>query len=483
MSSNSGTQEKSRTKSSLFSRTPNWVRWVSLVVVVALIGGGAFAYVKTQQTKAAASTASTLQTATARTGNLVLEASGSGYLVASSEADVAFEIDGKVAELDVKLGDKVTKGQLLAKLDDANLQYALEEDQLALLELTSPEAIANAELAVTTAEANVITAQTALNNEKYWQNAALTKDYYASYVIAKDNLDRAQTAYDNAKVGEYINNANEANAYQALYNAQQAYNTAKYYYSLYSQAPTQRQMDAAQATLDLDNAELTNAKNYLAALTGGTVPTDATGSDMAALRQAQLNVKTAQTNLDYATLYAPIAGTVMTLNVTDGQAISANTTIMTIDDVSQATIQFYLDPSDWTNAKVGYVASVSFDALTGQTFSGKVTEIMPELVTASGSSMVEGMAVLDKSVDEIGLPIGVEATIDVISGQATNAVLIPVEALHQLSDNSYTVFVMTNGTPVLRTVTVGLQDDTYAEIKSGLKAGEVVTTGVVETKK
>jgi multidrug resistance efflux pump len=167
----------------------------------------------------------------------------------------------------------------------------------------------------------VITAQTALNNEQYWQNTALTKNYYASYVIAKDNLDRAQKAYDNAKVGEYINNSNEANAYQALYNAQQAYNTAQYYYSLYSQEPTQRQFDAAQATLDLAKAELTNAQNYLAALTGGTVPTDATGSNMAALRQAQLDVKTAQTNLDSATLYAPMAGTVMSLNVTNGEAV------------------------------------------------------------------------------------------------------------------------------------------------------------------
>jgi RND family efflux transporter MFP subunit len=457
------------------------VRWVSLVVLVALLASGSYAIVKARQTTAA-STTSTLQTATARTGSLVLEASGSGYLVASSESKVAFEIDGKLAELDVKLGDTVTKGQLLAKLDDATLQYKLEEAQLALLELTSPEAIANAKLAVTTAEANVITAQTALNNEQYWQNAALTKNYYASYVIAKEALDRAQKAYDDAKVGQYINNSNEAEAYKTLYRAQQTYQTAQYYYSLYSQAPTQRQMDAAQATLDLNKAELTNAQNYLAALTGGTVPSDATGSDMAALRQAQLDVKTTQTNLASATLYAPMAGTVMSLNVTEGETISANTAIMTIDDVSQATIQFYLDPSDWTNAKVGYVTSVSFDALTGQTFSGKVTEIMPELVTAQGSSMVEGIALLEKSVAEIGLPIGVEASIDVISGQATNAVLIPVEALHSLSDGSYTVFVMTDGKPALRSVTVGLKDDTYAEIKSGLKAGEVVTTGVVETK-
>ncbi len=103
-------------------------------------------------------------------GNLILQASGSGYLVASSEANIAFEIDGKLSELDVKLGDKVEKGQLLAKLDDASLQYKLEEAQLALLELTSPEAIANAELAVTTAQSDVINAQAALNNEQYWQN-------------------------------------------------------------------------------------------------------------------------------------------------------------------------------------------------------------------------------------------------------------------------------------------------------------------------
>ena len=71
---------------------------------------------------------------------------------------------------------------------------------------------------------------------------------------------------------------------------------------------------------------------------------------------------------------------------------------------------------------------------------------------------------------------------DVIAAQANNVVLIPVEALHQLTAGSYFVFVMQSGKPVLTTVQVGLQDGTYAEIKSGLKAGETVTTGIVETK-
>ena len=472
-------QEKVRTTPSLFSRWPKWVRWIALAIVVVAIGAGSYAVVKARQTKVATSQEATLQTATARQGNLILQASGTGYLVASTEAQVAFQIDGKLASLNVALGDKVEKGQLLAKLDDATLQYKLEEAQLALLELTSPEAIANAELAITTAQADVINAQYAVNNLQYWQNDALIKDYYASYVIAKANLDRAQTALDDANVGEYINNVQEAGIYQNYYNAQQAYKTAKFYYSLYSQKPTQRQIDAAQATLELCEAQLTNAQNYLAALTGGDVPTDATGSNIAALKQAQLNIKTAQENLDAATIYAPISGIVMSLNVEVGETVSGNTTIMTIDDLSQGTIQFYLDPSDWTNVKVGYEVSISFDAISGQTFSGKVTEVMPGLITAQGSSMIEGMAQLDKSVEEIGLPVGVEAAIDVISGQATNAVLVPVEALHKLSDDTYTVFIMVNGTPTLRSVEVGLQDDTYAEIKSGLEVGDVVTTGIV----
>ena len=476
------TKERIRTAPPLFSRWPKWLRWVALALVVVLIGAGVFAFIKSRQaTAAAAAATSTLQTATARQGNLILQASGAGYLVATSESSVGFDINGKITSLDVKLGDQVQKGQLLAQLDDTSLQTALTKAQLALLELTSPEAIANAELAVTTAGANVITAQSGVNNQLYWKNDALIQDYYAKYVMAEDNLARAQKAYNDANVGQYINNSGEAGLYQALYNAQQAYNTAKYYYSLYSQKPTQRQTDAAQATLDLAQARLTNAQNYLAALSGGTIPADATGADMANLRAAQLAVKNAQENLTAAKLYAPISGTVMTLNAKVGDTVSG--AILTIDDLSQATIQFYLDSSDWTNVKVGYDVSVTFDALTGQTFTGKVTQVMPGLVSAQGSSMVEGFAQLIKSVDQIGLPVGVDANIDVISGQATNAVLVPVEALHQLADNSYTVFVMVNGKPTLRSVEVGLKDDTYAEIKSGLNAGDVVTTGVVETKK
>ncbi|MGA2503221.1 MAG: efflux RND transporter periplasmic adaptor subunit [Anaerolineales bacterium] len=468
-------------KKLIFSRVPKKFFWIGLfVVVIAGIVAGTYVFLHPAQTAASTSTG-TLQTAIARQGDLVLQASGTGYLVAASESTVAFDVAGKISALDVKLGDTVEKGQLLAQLDDTSALTALDDAKQSLLELTSPEAVANAELAVTSAQSDVINAQYVLNNQLYWKNDSLIQEEYAGFVIAKANLDRAQAAYDKAEVGEYINNANEAQAYQTLYAATQAYNTAQYYYSLYSQKPTERQVNQAQASLDLANATLTNAKNYLAALTGGEVPEDATGSSLATLRQAQRTVQTAQENLDATKLYAPISGVVMTLDAKVGDSVSG--TIMTIDDLSQADIQFYMDASDWTNVKVGYVVSVSFDSLPNQTFSGKVTEVMPGLVSTQGSTMVEGIAQLDDSVADIGLPVGVDAGIDVISGQAKNAVLVPVEALHELPDGSYTVFIMKNGTPTLTVVEVGLQSDTYAEIASGVAVGDVVTTGIVETSK
>ncbi len=70
---------------------------------------------------------------------------------------------------------------------------------------------------------------------------------------------------------------------------------------------------------------------------------------------------------------------------------------------------------------------------------------------------------------------------DVIGGRTENAVLVPVEAVREIGPGEFAVFVMQDGEPKLRIVTVGLMDFTLAEITSGLEAGEMVTTGVVET--
>ena len=190
------------------------------------------------------------QTATVTVCNVEQSVTAPGSVINFQEAVIQMPFDGKLTEIDVQPGDTVKTGQPLAQFDSTAQEIALTATKMNLAELTSPEAIANAELAITSAQADVITAQTALNNQQYWENNALIQDQYANLVIAKANLDKAQAAYDNADVGEYINNSGEAALYQALYDARQKYNLAEYYYSLYSQKPTERQFNAAQANLD-----------------------------------------------------------------------------------------------------------------------------------------------------------------------------------------------------------------------------------------
>jgi multidrug efflux pump subunit AcrA (membrane-fusion protein) len=80
------------------------------------------------------------------------------------------------------------------------------------------------------------------------------------------------------------------------------------------------------------------------------------------------------------------------------------------------------------------------------------------------------------------MPVGLNATVDLVAGRAENALLVPVEALREIDTDSFAVFVVSSdGSLELRPVKVGLRDLTWAEITSGLRAGEVVSTGLVET--
>jgi multidrug efflux pump subunit AcrA (membrane-fusion protein) len=154
---------------------------------------------------------------------------------------------------------------------------------------------------------------------------------------------------------------------------------------------------------------------------------------------------------------------------------------VTIADLSQPSVQVFLDPSDWDKAKVGKDAEITFDALPGAKFTGKVTEVDPGLYASGNTSVIRAFVQLDIPKTGFDLPLGSTASVDVIGGRADNALLVPITALHPAGDK-FTVFVMENGKPVLHIVEVGIQDQVSAEIKSGLKAGDVVTTGITASK-
>ena len=475
----------------------NKIRWLLVgVIILAVAGGGTYYY--TSATKVSTPTVTPVQTATAFRGNIVLQASGTGTLAPANEVSFGFGTSGQVTELNIKIGDQVTAGQVIGKMDDTDAQAAYEQAKRNLADLSTPAAIAQAEQAVALAYVDITNARTALQrlispDVMYWENEIAS---------ASETLKAAQADGGTSPTAEQQAKIDQANA--ALSRAQNNLQAAKLaYVNVYVPAtfsyqvthqetinlrvtdvttteiigPSDAEIAAARATYQLAIEKQKEAQAYLDLLNGKTVPQDVPGSSLTSLVAAQSALQTATDNLKATQLISPISGTVTDITAGVGDYVSG-ASIVTVADLSQPyTIDAYFDTEDWTNVKVGYEADVTFDVLPDTIFTGKVMVVYPTLDTSSNSSLVHVIVKLNELVDS-NLPAGASAAVDVISGRAENAVLIPVDALHETNPGQYAVFVMENGKLRLRVIEVGLKDVSYAEIKSGLQVGDTVTTGI-----
>jgi HlyD family secretion protein len=149
-------------------------------------------------------------------------------------------------------------------------------------------------------------------------------------------------------------------------------------------------------------------------------------------------------------------------------------------DLNQLYLDISMDAADIDKIALDDAVDVSFDALPGQIFTGRITQLQPGLTTSGSFPTVRGLVVLDASATGAfqNLRLGMSATVDVISGKASGVLIIPVEALHEQAPGQYIVFVVQAGQTAARPVTVGLRDFASVEIKTGLKLGEVVSTAI-----
>jgi RND family efflux transporter MFP subunit len=465
-----------------------------LSAAVLVIAGGASISVWTKNKSSSQAQQNALQTATVQRGSIKLFASGTGTLISPTQATFGFSTSGTVVEVSVQEGDVVEAGQLLARLDDTSAQQQYQQALSALAELTSPSAIATAQLEVADDKTAV-------------QDARATLAYLISPEVLywEEQLTQAQQDLQKAKDEAAANPSPEAD--RKVQDAQKTVNFAQAnldqarldYWNDYVPdtfltvtveghttvkkviAPSETVIDAARAQYALAKAQLQEAEDYLTAITTGTIPQNATGAKIAALEQAQQAVQTAQDAVEATKLYAPIHGTILSMGFAVGDMVGSSSTV-TIANLDQPyTLEIFLDQSDWSNIQAGYPVEVTFDLLPDDVYTGKVISVDPELMNTNGSLYIHATVVLDTNVKTV-LPFGTSASVDVIGGEADNVLLVPIEALHEVSAGQYMVFVIVDGKPQVRSVEIGLQDATRAEVKSGLKEGDVVTTGITETK-
>jgi HlyD family secretion protein len=223
-------------------------------------------------------------------------------------------------------------------------------------------------------------------------------------------------------------------------------------------------------------AQLAQAKAEWQRLKDGPDPDDIALAE-AQLAKAEAKIAMLQAEQLVLDLVAPMDGTVLSIRAQVGDRIN-NQTILTLVDLSQPSVEVYLDEADSANIQIGNRAEIIFDAIPELTFDGQVVEIDPGLSRIGNTQGLRVVVVLDTLPNElIKLPLGLNAAVDIITGEATNAVLVSVEALEQKIDGSYIVYVINGETIEQRPVQVGLMDATTAEIVAGLGSREQVAIG------
>ena len=319
------------------------VLWIMIVVVILIIGGIILSIVNGQNSKASSKTsANTIQTATAKTGDITVTASGTGKLVAGQNVSLNFPASGTVSKINVKAGDQVKSGDVLAELENIeSLQSSLHSAQvdLATAQQTLDKLKLNAGSNLGTAQINLVNAKaTATASANAIVKTGMTRcdddttrSYYDIYMKAQQDLD---------KLGKPADAGLNSSWYLSIYAPAKLNRDKTYSTWLYCNQYTEYEINSSQAKATIAAATVKQNENTVATLqpSNGLDPYELS-LDENKVELAQIAVNKAQKNLDGAVMKAPFDGSIVSVAGNVGDTVGTGTFI-TMADLYHPYVQF-----------------------------------------------------------------------------------------------------------------------------------------------
>jgi RND family efflux transporter MFP subunit len=343
-----------------------------------------------------------------------------GSLAGDQQTDVAPQTAGKVVAVGVDIGSYVRRGQMLVRLDDAELK--LHVDQAAAQ-------VEQAKAGVRQAEEKIgLRPGQAFDPNRVAEVAAAK----VTYDLADKNLKRAEKLIESGDVS------------RSFYDDQRARR---------DQLREQYEVALAQAR-----------QNYAAV--------DVARTNVA---NAQSQLALARKNLSYAVVPAPIDGFVTERTADLGEYVSPQQKVVTIVRTNPLRIRIDIPEQAIPEVKAGQSVSITTSAWPDKNFAGRVARIAPNVSATSRTMTVE--AEIENSGN--ALKPGQFATVRLLQERAEPAVLIPVRAvMNQAGVNR--VYVIKDGHAEQRLVQTGQKEGDLIEIRNGIAADEQVATSNLE---
>ncbi|MHB8126927.1 MAG: efflux RND transporter periplasmic adaptor subunit [Desulfitobacteriaceae bacterium] len=467
-------------------------KWITIVALgVLVLGGGYWAY-KHFTAKPAVTTTTNDKV---KLGDVRKSISATGTVNYLDPIPLSFQQDGKLIALNVKAGDIVKQGQVLAQLDTANLKKAVSQSQLGLLQAQqalqkirdgfTEQTMATEQAKLATAQVNLLTAQQNADS-----NYLANQMYLANQnVLQKSNvLAKAQQSGVTSDIPS--KQLDLSNAQSALTAAQNQQNGG-----------AAQNLLAAQANVDA-------ALAAVAQQTQGPKPEDLSVAQ-ANIEQARTSLELANKNLSEATLIAPCDGIITTVTVQNYQNVSTTAIMTMAAGENSLQVDTAVDQADITQLKVGQKADITLDSVPNQHISGTVSQIAPLGTTVQNVTTFNVTILLDSPSSL--LHASMSSNVSIIIYEAKNVLTIPSEAVRGTGDRKMVMVpgpatdaktgtgnrnnsdssiqggttgqggqstgnnaAMTGVNAHFVSIVTGLDDGTNVEIKSGLSEGQEV---------
>ena len=357
----------------------------------------------------------------ARAASLQSLVTASGEIVASQYADIGSNAMGRVVELTVKEGDRVTAGQVLARLDPIQAAAAADGADAALSALETDTRAAAAQVRTTEAM-----------------------------------LDEARSR--NVEAAAALERAQQLRAAGLL--------AAAEFDRIAATAAAARAQEASAATA-VEKTELSRTSSQRRA------------------EQARAERARVRDQLSKTTITAPISGTITRLDVELGEMVvmgvqnQPGTILMKISDLSTINAEVKVAEADVMRLTVGQPAGVTLEALSGQRFPGRVIEIGASALPQIGAQSAREFRVkiqLDRS--DIPLRPGLTCDAEIVAADKRNVLVVPLQSV-VVRDSAPGVFAIAGDRVRFTPVTTGIIGGLQIEI-AGVGEGTEIVSGSIQ---
>jgi HlyD family secretion protein len=428
-----------------------------------------------------------------------------------SDVTLAFEIGGKVQNINVSVGDKVYEGQSLASLSNADLIANLDQakanlkkvqagfgDSADKIRLDSEQAKSSL---VNTIKDSYTKADDALRNKiyslfnnpiKYNAPLIFNTDSFLQEDIeeGKDDIGDDLDAWYRTLIKTDISLDLEVNYNTAKLNLVQLKSLldkcaeAVNGLSVDSSDITQTQIDTWKLNISTARTNINTAITtlissfdvYSSANLAVRIAKNSTLAEEANIEQAQASVASAEASLAKSTIKSPIAGVITAIDIKVGEIVSGSKNVISIISQGDYQIESFIPEADISKIKIGNKASTTLDAYgSSVVFDTAIIKIDPAATVIDG---VPTYKVTLRFMDQDSrIKSGMTVNLDILTNQKDNVLFLPNRVLITEDDGKYVSILNPDGSGkiLLKKIVVGLRgSDGNTEIISGLNEGDKV---------